>query len=261
MAAAPESPLDDRDELDEPRAEVVAEERVDLAPVVAVGRVDRGQRVPLHPVPTEHVQPAQHPVEGGLAALVDAVGVVHVAGSVHRDADQEVVRVQEVAPLVVEERAVGLDGVEDPLSRPAEPALELERADEELEPHQCRLATLEGHHDLVGTRVGRQQLPDVGLVDVGVHPEPAAGVELVLGQEEAVLAVQVADGAGRLGHHVEGVDRGPLAQRHVSLPVSQSDPHPPRARSRAPHAQRMIRTVTDAGVCVLGPAGRPTPRG
>ena len=48
-----------------------------------------------------------------------------------------------------------------------------------------------------------EQLPDVRLVDLRLHPEPAAGVELLLGEEEAVLAVEVADGSRRLRHHVE----------------------------------------------------------
>ena len=52
-------------------------------------------------------------------------------------------------------------------------------------------------------RCADKQLPDVRLEDGVVHAEPAAGVELLLGQEEAVLAVEVADRAGGLRHHVE----------------------------------------------------------
>ena len=52
-------------------------------------------------------------------------------------------------------------------------------------------------------RCADEQLADVGLEHRVVHAEPAAGVELLLRQEEAVLAVEVADRAGRLRHHVE----------------------------------------------------------
>ena len=121
-------PLDDRDELHERRAELVAQERVDLAPVVAVGRVDRGQRVPLHPVPLQRLQPAHDPVEGRLAALVDPVGVVHLARPVDRDPDEEVVLLEERAPLVVEQGRVGLHRVEDPLPGRGEAPLQLQGA-------------------------------------------------------------------------------------------------------------------------------------
>ncbi len=82
--------------------------------------------------------------------------------------------------------------------------LQLERSPEEVQTHERRLAALERDHHLVDAALGGEQLREVRLVYVGRHPEPAAGVELVLGQEEAVLAVEVADGAGGLGHHVEG---------------------------------------------------------
>ena len=48
------------------------------AAVVAVDGVDGGQHVPVDLVPLEHVQAPHHPVEGGLAALVHPVGVVHL---------------------------------------------------------------------------------------------------------------------------------------------------------------------------------------
>ena len=215
-------PLDDRDELHERRAQVVAQEPVDLAPVVAVGRVHRGQRVPVDAVPLERVEPADHPVEGGLAALVDPVGVVHLARPVDRDPDQEVVLLQERAPLVVEQGRVGLHRVEDPLTGRRVLPLELQRAAEEVEPHQRRLAALERDDHLVDAALGGEQLGDVRLVHVGRHPEPAARVQLVLGQEEAVLAVQVADRAGGLGHHVEGPRCRQCRHRGPSVVVGRS---------------------------------------
>ena len=69
--------LDDRDELDEPRAALVAEEAVDLAAVVAVRGVDGRQRVPLDARRLQVLEAAHHLVERALAALVHPVGVVH----------------------------------------------------------------------------------------------------------------------------------------------------------------------------------------
>jgi len=60
-------------------------------------------------------QAAHDPVEGGLAALVDATGVVHRARSVDGQPDEEAVVVEEARPVGVDQRAVGLDGVDDSL--------------------------------------------------------------------------------------------------------------------------------------------------
>ena len=50
-------------------AELVAQEPVHLAAVVAVGGVDRGQHVPLHAVPLEHLEPAITRSKVGLPPL------------------------------------------------------------------------------------------------------------------------------------------------------------------------------------------------
>ncbi len=196
-------PLDDGDELDERGSELVAQESVDAGAVVAVYRVDRGEDVPVDVVPLEDVQAADDPLIGGLAALVDPVGVVQRPRAVDRDPDEEVVLAKESTPVVVEERAVGLDRVEYSLARPGVSALELDRAAEEVEPHHGRLAALPGHDHLGRPLVCGKQLADVALLQVRRHPEPAAWVEHLLGEEEAVLTVQVADRAGRLRHQVK----------------------------------------------------------
>src|ERR1017187_5136384 len=73
------------------------------AAVVAIDRMDRGQHVPLDRVALEHIQAPHHPVEGGLAALVDPVGVVHLPRAVDRDPDQELVVLQERTPFVIQQ--------------------------------------------------------------------------------------------------------------------------------------------------------------
>ena len=145
---------------------------------------------------------AHHLVERSLAALVDAIGVVQLARAVDAQADEELVRLEEGAPLVVEQRAVGLDRVRRPAVRALVAFDVLDRALEEVEAHQRRLAALPGDDDL-RPRLRLEQLADVGLEQLVRHPEPAARVEHLLREEEAVLAVEVADGAGRLGEHME----------------------------------------------------------
>ena len=201
--------VDDRDQLDEVRVEVVAQEAVDVGAVVLVGAVHRHQRVPLHPVPLQRGEAGHDPVEGRLAAPVDAVGVVELARAVDGDPHQEVVLPEELRPVVVEQRGVGLQGVAHHLARPGVPTLELDDPAVEVQTHHGRLAPLEGEDRLGLVPVRVEQLDDVLLEDVVGHPEARARVELLLRQVEAVGAVEVAHRAGRLGHDVEGAARGP----------------------------------------------------
>jgi hypothetical protein len=148
-------------------------------------------------------QSLHHPAEAALTALVDAVSVVDLSWAVDRQADQEVVLGEERSPLVVEQGAVGLDRVGDLLARLLQRFGQFHRPAEKTQPHHRRLAPLPGHHDFRGARVRLYQLPQVGFQQVIGHPEPAAGVQHLLGQEEAVGAVQVADRTGRLGQQME----------------------------------------------------------
>ena len=183
--------------------------------MVGIGRVHGAQRVPLHAVPTQHLPGAQHPIERRLAALVDPEGVVHPTGPVDRQPDQEVVLGQERTPLVVQQRSVGLDRVQDTLPRTGELLGQLHAAGEELQPLQGRLPALIRHRHLSIRRMGSEQLPQVRLVHLRCHPEPAVRVQLLLGQEEAVLTIQVAHRPRRLGHHMEHPGRGSSAHGHT----------------------------------------------
>ena len=98
--------------------------------------------------------------------------------------------------------AVGLHGVRDALSRPLVAFDVLDRALEEVEAHERRLATLPADDD-VRARLRLEQLADVGLEQLVGHPEAAARIEHLLREEEAVLAIEVADRAGRFGQQME----------------------------------------------------------
>ncbi len=140
--------LDDRDELDEVGLQLVAEEAIDLDRMIGVRGVDRAQDVDVDAVPVQALPAAHHVVERALAAFVDAVGVVHLARAVDAQADEDLVLLEERAPLVVEPRAVGLDRVGDLLSGPLILPHVLDRALEEVEAHQRRLAALPADDDL-----------------------------------------------------------------------------------------------------------------
>jgi hypothetical protein len=74
---------------------------------------------------------------------------------------------------------------------------ELDRAPEEIEFHQRRLAALPRHYHLRGA-VRLQQLADVGLERSLGHPMLFVRVQRLLGQEEAIRAIDVARGPARL---------------------------------------------------------------
>lgn len=76
----------------------------------------RGERVPLHAVTLERGQAPHNPGEAALSALVHPVGVVDLRRAVYRQPHEEAVLGEERGPRIVEEGAVGLDRVHDPLA-------------------------------------------------------------------------------------------------------------------------------------------------
>ena len=114
--------------------------------------------------------------------------------------------------------------------------------------HHRRLATLPRDGDLGRTGVRLDQLAQVGLEELVGHAEPAARVQHLLGQEEAVRAVEVADSARRLGEEMEGSGRiarkrcsgrTPTGVAHHTLISSADRPTPRRC-----HAPRQADTST-----------------
>ena len=194
--------LDDRDELYPLCVHLVAEEAIDRAAVFLVGGVDRAQYVEVDSVLAQEPPALHHLVEGALFAAVDTVGVVELARAVDAQADQKVVFLEEGAPVIVEKDAVGLKGVLHDLSRPAVLFDEFDGAPEEVELHQRRLAALPRHCHC-GRAVRLQQLADVGVERVIRHPVLFVRIQRILGQEEAVRAIDIAGGPTRLRQQVE----------------------------------------------------------
>ena len=77
------------------------------------------------------------------------------------------------------------------------------RTTEEVEAHQCRLASLPGDHHLGGPCVRLDQLPEIGLEQLVGHAEARARIEHLLREEEAVGAVEIADGSRWLRKEME----------------------------------------------------------
>src|SRR5262245_15938432 len=167
-------------------------------------------------MPPEDLPRSHDVVEAAPPVLPHAVGVVHLARAVDAETDEEAVLREERCPLVVEERAVRLDRVLEHLARTGELVRERDRTPEEVEPHQRRLAALPGHHDLA-VRVRGEQLLQVTLQRRICHPQTVTWIQRVLGEEEAIRAVEVADRSSRLGQQMER----PTAQlRILAFPCS-----------------------------------------
>ncbi len=199
--------LDDRDELQVGRAQLAAQETVDVERPRRIESIDAGQRVERHAEALQHLRGRVHLVERRLAALGDPVVIVDVLRAVDGEAHQETMLLEEARPVLVEQRAVGLQVVFDALSGLRVLPLQRDHLAEEVEPHQRRLAALPGEDDFVAGDAG-DVVADEALQHVVVHAAAArtAGQRL-LGQVEAVRAVEVARRAGGLRHHVEAPGR------------------------------------------------------
>ena len=100
--------LDDGDELHELRADFIAQELIHARALALVGGVHRRQDVVVGLMLLQQAQARHDLVEGGIAALVDAVVVMHIGRPIEADAQQEIVGGEKLAPVVVQRDRVGL---------------------------------------------------------------------------------------------------------------------------------------------------------
>jgi hypothetical protein len=194
--------LDGGQELHVAAPDLVAEEAVDFSAAPLRAAVHDAQRVELDPRAAEELDALLHAVEGGLAPLRAAEGVVDVARPVERESHQEAVLGKEGAPPLVDQRAVGLERILDALAVGIAP-LELQGAAVEVNAEQQRLAPVPAElHD--GDIVGLDVLADVAFEQLVAHHRLTAAVLRRLVQIVAVAAVEVAARAGGLEHRHEG---------------------------------------------------------
>ena len=103
--------LDAGDELDPLRTQFAGQEAVDVERELRVLAVDHAQRVEGHTVLLQQPRRGHHLGVRGRAALGNAVQVVQPLRPVAAEADEELVLLQEGRPVLVEQRAVGLQVV------------------------------------------------------------------------------------------------------------------------------------------------------
>jgi hypothetical protein len=150
-----------------------------------------------------------------LAAPGDPKTVMQPFRSVAAQADEEVVLLEKGRPLGIEQCAVGLQIVLDPLERLLVRRLQRHHLAEEIQPQQGRLPALPGEDHLVpGLRL--DVLTDVLLEHVIGHSRDARLLEqLVFMQVIAIGAVEIARRADRLDHRMEAVRQSGQRERRI----------------------------------------------
>jgi hypothetical protein len=132
-----------------------------------------------------------------------AVSVVHFGRAVHTDPDREALRRQKATPLVIQKGPVGLDSVTDATVGGLMLPLECHDLAEIVQPERGWLSPMPGEVNL-RLAGGVDVLDDIFLQQVVRHAEGfAVGIQPLLVEVVTVLAVQVADGTGRLHKDLE----------------------------------------------------------
>lgn len=149
--------LNDRGKLDVARAYIFIE-MVDLQGIVGIIVVDDTHGIPLHAMLLQETDAAHNLLERGLFSSRTTVFVVKLLRSVDADTDKEVVLAKELAPLVGEQGAIGLQAVVDEATVGVL-TLELEGTLIETDGTHQRLAAMPGEENLrLGLRL--DVLPD-----------------------------------------------------------------------------------------------------
>jgi len=133
-----------------------------------------------------------------LAVVGDAVVVVEFRWAVDGEADEELLFVEEPAPVVVEEGAIGLEGVLDGLAGAFVFVLEFDGFSEEVESGEGGFAALPGDGHFVG-KMG-DEAGEEFLEGGEGHAVFVAVVDGFGGEVIAVGAVEVAERADGLDH-------------------------------------------------------------
>ncbi|MNI60799.1 hypothetical protein D3C73_1160320 [compost metagenome] len=164
----------------------------------------------------EQSETAHHVVEAGAATFVWPIEVMDLARPVEAEADHEVFVGEKGAPLVIEQGAIGLQGIADDLAI-GELTLISDRPLKKIQPQQRRLTTLPGefHFRAVLRRDVTLHIRTQHFVG---HTEALAGREqLFFFQIKAIAAIEVADRPDRLGHKVQALGVGVESQHTGGL--------------------------------------------
>jgi hypothetical protein len=180
----------------------VSKELIDFEWIFSVGSVNGAQYVDIHLVFTEEFVAANYIGKTSVTSLVDAVRVVHALWTVDAKPDKNVILFEKLTPLIVQQRAVCLNGVQNALPGFSIPLNVMNGTAKEVDPQEGRLSALPC--DVHFTEWLRfQELPNVGLEQLIGHAKPIAWIKHFFRQEETVFAIQIADCTGRFRENVK----------------------------------------------------------
>ena len=179
-----------------------AHELVHTLALTCAAVIDGAQRVVFNAIDGHHLKASHHAVKGGLPSTVMAVGIVYLLGAIKRKADEEVVLAEEVAPIGIDEQAIGLERV---LNLFGATILVLQGHGFFVEVDACKqwLSSVpaEGHgRNLYGLNV----LADITLQQLVAHLGLSASVEVGLAEIVAVVAIEITQRAHGLYHCGKG---------------------------------------------------------
>ena len=174
----------------------LAEEGIDFFGMVGIGGIDGGKRVELHAVLLEQFETSHRATECSFPMRVFPIYIMEVFGAVDTQPDAEVMVAEEAAPVIGEQGAVGLKGVQNTTPLAVLP-LQRHRPLEERDAAKCRFTTMPGEFYLCISTVYLDDLTDVTFQHlIGHHPTMFSRVynsaDIILSQIVAVLATQVA---------------------------------------------------------------------
>ena len=187
-------------------ATVVPEEMIELQRMLSVIGVDHRHSIPFHPMFLQQTDALHHLFPGRLSGRSYAIVVVILLRSVDGNAYQPMVLCKELAPLVGEESAVGLDDIVY-LFAVGILLLKRQRLPVEVDGTHQRLASVPGKEHL-GHGLCLDVLPGELLQHLISHQMSGSVlVKMVLFQIITVFASQVAMGACGLQHHIQGLGK------------------------------------------------------
>ncbi len=156
--------------------------------MVGVEAIDRSQNTIFDAVPLEQPKSMHYFVEGRPAFLVPPISIVEVARPIDADTDKKILLFEEDCLFAVQERPVGLHGVDDGHPRATIFFHEFYSTTIKVKAHQGRFPSLPRDVHMVRP-MGLHDLADVLLQDGLAHPQFAPWIERFLIEVEAVDAI------------------------------------------------------------------------
>ncbi len=161
------------------------------------------ENVARNPVMPQELECAQGLFMRGLLPFGQPIMVVHFLGAIQTEPDSKALPSQETAPLFVDENPVRLDAVANTTIRGLVLALERDHLAEKIKAQNRGFPAMPGKVDCRTRRRG-DVLDNVFLKEGVRHAELLSlGIKMLLPQIVTVSAVQVADGANRLGKNLK----------------------------------------------------------